>query len=95
MGTFSASVRSLETLHAGATDRRRHLGKRMVTEFVTLDGVIEDPGGSEGFDRGMQHRRGGDPSHPSLCLPVGAADLDCDDVRKDITTRLTTSTRGR
>jgi dihydrofolate reductase len=28
------------------------MGKLVVTEFVTLDGVIEDPGGAEGFDRG-------------------------------------------
>jgi dihydrofolate reductase len=26
--------------------------KLVVSEFVTLDGVIEDPGGAEGFDRG-------------------------------------------
>jgi dihydrofolate reductase len=28
------------------------MGKVVVSEFVTLDGVIEDPGGAEGFDRG-------------------------------------------
>src|SRR5438270_9176318 len=28
------------------------MGKLVVTEFVTLDGVIEDPGGGETFDRG-------------------------------------------
>jgi dihydrofolate reductase len=28
------------------------VGKVVVTEFVTVDGVVEDPGGSEGFDRG-------------------------------------------
>jgi dihydrofolate reductase len=28
------------------------MGKLVVTEFITLDGVIEDPGGSEGFERG-------------------------------------------
>lgn len=28
------------------------MGKVVVTEFVTVDGVVEDPGGSEGFDRG-------------------------------------------
>src|SRR3954452_15441852 len=26
--------------------------KLIVSEFVTLDGVMEDPGGGEGFDRG-------------------------------------------
>ena len=28
------------------------MGKLIVTEFVSLDGVIEDPGGAESFDRG-------------------------------------------
>jgi dihydrofolate reductase len=28
------------------------VGKIVVSEFVTVDAVIEDPGGSEGFDRG-------------------------------------------
>ena len=28
------------------------MGKLMVTEFVTVDGVFEDPGGSENFERG-------------------------------------------
>jgi dihydrofolate reductase len=28
------------------------MGTIVVSEFVTLDGVIEDPGGSEGFERG-------------------------------------------
>jgi dihydrofolate reductase len=28
------------------------MGKLVVTEFVTLDGVMEDPGGAEAFDRG-------------------------------------------
>ena len=28
------------------------MGKLVVSEFVTLDGVFEDPGGAEGFDRG-------------------------------------------
>lgn len=37
------------------------MGKLVVTEFITLDGVIEDPGGSEGFERGgwaFQFERG-------------------------------------
>ncbi|WP_436494989.1 dihydrofolate reductase family protein [Actinokineospora sp. HUAS TT18] len=28
------------------------MGKLVVTEFVSLDGVIEDPGGAEGFEHG-------------------------------------------
>jgi dihydrofolate reductase len=28
------------------------MGRIVVTEFVTVDGVAEDPGGAEGFDRG-------------------------------------------
>jgi dihydrofolate reductase len=28
------------------------MSKVVVSQFVTLDGVVEDPGGSEGFDRG-------------------------------------------
>ena len=37
------------------------MSKLVVSEFVTLDGVLEDPGGSEGFDRGgwaFQFERG-------------------------------------
>jgi dihydrofolate reductase len=37
------------------------MGKLIVTEFITLDGVIEDPGGSENLDRGgwaFQFERG-------------------------------------
>ena len=28
------------------------MGKIVVTEFISLDGVIEDPGGSEDFEHG-------------------------------------------
>jgi dihydrofolate reductase len=37
------------------------VSKLIVSEFVTLDGVMEDPGGAEGFDRGgwaFQFERG-------------------------------------
>lgn len=37
------------------------MGKLIVSEFISLDGVAEDPGGAEGFDRGgwaFQFERG-------------------------------------
>src|SRR4029450_10756973 len=38
----------------GRADRGRsiEMGKLVVTEFVSVDGVFEDPGGSEGFEHG-------------------------------------------
>jgi dihydrofolate reductase len=45
------------------TPRRIEVGRVVVSQFVTMDGVIEDPGGSEGFDRGgwaFQFDRGDD-----------------------------------
>jgi dihydrofolate reductase len=32
--------------------REEHMGRIVVTEFVSADGVVEDPGGSEHFERG-------------------------------------------
>jgi dihydrofolate reductase len=34
------------------TKRRLTMGKVVVSQFISLDGVIEDPGGAEEFDRG-------------------------------------------
>src|SRR3954468_11302290 len=37
------------------------MGKLVISQFVTLDGVMEDPGGAEGWDRGgwaFQFERG-------------------------------------
>ena len=39
------------------------MGKIVVTEFMSLDGVVEDPGGSEDFDYGgwsFEFERGDD-----------------------------------
>jgi dihydrofolate reductase len=33
-------------------DRRKGMGRIVVTEFVSLDGVVEDPGGAEDFRHG-------------------------------------------
>jgi dihydrofolate reductase len=35
-----------------STKRRTKMGRIVVTEFVSLDGVMEDPGGSEDFEHG-------------------------------------------
>jgi dihydrofolate reductase len=34
------------------TTKEEHVGRIVVTEFVSLDGVVEDPGGSENFKYG-------------------------------------------
>jgi dihydrofolate reductase len=47
----------------------------VVSEFVTLDGVMEDPGGAEGFDRGgwaFQFERGPDGDKFKLDEVLGA-----------------------
>jgi dihydrofolate reductase len=38
--------------HNARTKRRTEMGKIVITENVTLDGVVQDPSGDEGFDRG-------------------------------------------
>ena len=40
------------------------MGKLVVTEFITLDGIIEDPGGAEG----TEHRRDCRNREPALAL---------------------------
>jgi dihydrofolate reductase len=46
------SFRGRIGLHHYTDDGRQVMGKLVVTEFITLDGVVEDPGGSENFARG-------------------------------------------
>jgi dihydrofolate reductase len=36
----------------GPQDKEITMGKLVVTEFISLDGIIEDPGGSEGTEQG-------------------------------------------
>jgi dihydrofolate reductase len=45
---------SFSGLRRPTTDKRQEadMGKVVVTEFITLDGVIEDPGGAEGSPKG-------------------------------------------
>jgi dihydrofolate reductase len=43
------------------TEEGDHVGRIVVTEFISLDGVMEDPGGSESFKHGawsFQYNRG-------------------------------------
>ena len=51
------------------------MARIVVTEFVTLDGVFEDPGGSEGVDRGgwaFQFERGDDGDKFKLDETMGS-----------------------
>jgi hypothetical protein len=36
----------------GPQDKESTMGKLVVTEFISLDGIIEDPGGAEGTAQG-------------------------------------------
>jgi dihydrofolate reductase len=40
------------SLTGGSHKRRRTMGKLVVTEFVSVDGVFEDPGGTEDYEHG-------------------------------------------
>src|SRR5437868_9394238 len=57
------SSRAVASLRGATPDRRRTMGKLVVTEFVSVDGVFEDPGGSEGYEHGawtFEYDRGDD-----------------------------------
>jgi dihydrofolate reductase len=40
------------TVEVGTAERRTEMGKIVISENVTLDGVVQDPAGVEGFGRG-------------------------------------------
>jgi len=51
------------------------VSRLVVSEFVTVDGVMEDPGGSEGFERGgwaFRFERGADGDKFKLDEVMGA-----------------------
>ena len=51
------------------------MGKLVVTEFVSVDGVFEDPGGSESFEHGgwtFEYDRGDDGNQFKLDELMGA-----------------------
>src|SRR5258708_24317045 len=57
------SSRARASLTGGYRDRRTTMGKLAVTEFVSVDGVFEDPGGSEDYEHGawtFEYDRGDD-----------------------------------
>ena len=54
------------------------MGKVVVSQFITVDGVIEDPGGSENFERGgwaFEFNRGEDGDKFKLDEVMSAAAL--------------------
>jgi dihydrofolate reductase len=58
------------------TGKEREMGKLTVTEFVSLDGVFEDPGGVEGYEHGgwtFEYDRGEDGNQFKLDEVQGAA----------------------
>jgi dihydrofolate reductase len=74
-GSPSMSSAESESLNHDHHNRRRRMGTLIVTEFITLDGVIEDPGGSEKFERGgwaFQFERGEEGDKFKLDETLGA-----------------------
>src|SRR5947207_15755536 len=57
------SSRAHASLTGGSQDRRRMMGRLVVTEFVSVDGVFQDLGGSEDYEHGawtFEYDRGDD-----------------------------------
>src|SRR5438270_6935317 len=57
------SSRARASLRGGSRNRRPTMGKLVVTEFVSVDGVFEDPGGAETYEHGgwtFEYDRGDD-----------------------------------
>jgi dihydrofolate reductase len=55
--------------------RHRDMSKVIVSQFITVDGVVEDPGGSENFERGgwaFEFSRGDDGDRFKLDEVMGA-----------------------
>src|SRR6266403_1155319 len=50
--TFAAGQRQLAASGNHRDHKEDRMGRIVVTEFVSLDGVMEDPGGSENFGQG-------------------------------------------
>jgi hypothetical protein len=51
--SFSEAVREEPgTVGVGTAKGRTEMGKLVISENVTLDGVVQDPAGAEGFGRG-------------------------------------------
>jgi dihydrofolate reductase len=60
---FDEFNRSRRSLLKRFEKRRPMMGKLVVTEFVSIDGVFEDPGGAEGYEHGgwtFEYDRGED-----------------------------------
>jgi dihydrofolate reductase len=64
--------------HPDAIDKEDQVGRIVVTEFVSLDGVMEDPGGAEDFKHGgwsFEFSRGGEGDQFKLDETLGSEAL--------------------
>src|SRR5436305_12625947 len=69
------SSRARASLRGGSQDGRTTMGKLVVTEFVSVDGVFEDPGGSEDYEHGgwtFEYDRGDEGNRFKLDELLGA-----------------------